>query len=91
MSPTSSNGPDRLYTSYEDNDNHIRVLVADIVRSNPGLFKGYLVVAVNIDDSMEIAHNTCCLPHMVNHLIDAIKQYPELGMSRRDGGHGHGL
>lgn len=57
-------------------------LVAQATDQNPKLVDGYLIVAVRVDGSLAISHNTCCLPHMVNIVIDAINQNPSLAVPR---------
>lgn len=54
--------------------------VAEAVEENPELIKGYLIVAVRIDGTMVIAHNTCCLPHIVDMVIGEMIGHPEIAL-----------
>ncbi len=56
--------------------------VADILEANPEMIKGYFVVSLNIDNSMSIAHDACCIPHMIELLMSAVEDYPELAVPR---------
>ena len=56
--------------------------VAGILRQNPEIMRGYLVVGFRIDGTVAIAHNSCCAPHLVSQTIDEIAKYPELQKPR---------
>jgi phosphoribosyl 1,2-cyclic phosphodiesterase len=56
--------------------------VAEILKQNPLVLQGYLVVGFRIDGTVAISHNSCCVPHVVNRTIDQVKKYPDLAKPR---------
>lgn len=55
-------------------------LLADMSGGNPELFEGYLMVGVQIDGSMVIGHNTCCLAHAIAHVLAYLRANPDINV-----------
>ena len=63
--------------------------VGDALGENPELLQGFLIVGVRIDGMKVIAHNSCCLTHMIQEIINDIRDYPDLGMINPGVSDGH--
>lgn len=57
-------------------------LVAEILAQNTEVVGAYLVVGYRIDGSVAIAHNSCCVPHLINTLVTEIRHNPDLALPR---------
>lgn len=64
-------------------------LVGQITEVNPELIRGYIVVAILIDDTQVIAHNACCMPHVISSVTRNMIQSPELMQPHRNAATGH--
>jgi hypothetical protein len=64
--------------------------VAELLMQAPELVAGYLVVGFRVDGTVAVAHNTCCLPHQVNRLVDQVRKNPALGAPREKYRESHG-
>lgn len=79
---------DRYYEQYRSAKAEIP-LVGQITEVNPELIRGYIVVAVLIDDTQVIAHNACCMPHIISSVTRNMIQRPELMQPHHDAATGH--
>jgi hypothetical protein len=56
----------------------LRPQIAAALGENPEILKGYLVVGIRIDDSIVVAHNSCCLGHVLGVVISELNAHPEM-------------
>jgi hypothetical protein len=77
------------YRVHQQPEPGLRPQIAEALGENPDIMKGYLVVGVRIDDSMVVAHNTCCLGHMIGIVISELKGHPEMNTPNDEFREGH--
>lgn len=66
------------YSQHPDLVALVKSSLGDILKENPELIEGYLVVGWRIDDMIVVGHNSCCLPHLINRIHQAIAENPSL-------------
>lgn len=52
--------------------------IGEITEENPELLMGYLVVAIRIDGTVSIAHNTSCIGCLIADLVVMLKNNPDM-------------
>ena len=68
------------YTSETADSAEVLRHVGDALGENPDLLQGFLVIGMRIDGAMIVAHNSCCLGHIIEAVIANMHEFPDLKM-----------
>lgn len=64
--------------TYRPDAGRYNPLIAEITATNPELVAGYFVMALLVDGSVELAHNTQCAACCVDTLVQVVQQNEDL-------------